>query len=84
LDGSNSYSGRTLINAGTLLSTSSTAAFDSGLVFVVGYHDSLAATPWISAVAGSVLVDRPLQTVEASILAAPDGRRFHRRRVATP
>jgi hypothetical protein len=64
--------------------TRSKAAFDSGLAFTVEYHDLLDATPWTPAGAGVVMVDGPLQSVEAIIPAGPAGRRFVRLRVTAP
>jgi autotransporter-associated beta strand protein len=63
--------------------TRSKAAFDDGLLFTVEYSDTL-APPWTTAGAGTLLVDGSLQTLTATIPAAPGGRRFIRLRVVSP
>ncbi|TAE78629.1 MAG: hypothetical protein EAZ65_04525 [Verrucomicrobia bacterium] len=64
--------------------TRSKPALDAGLTFVVEYHDSLDATPWTPIGPGNVLVDAPLQSVEALVPAVSASRRFVRLRVVAP
>lgn len=64
--------------------TRSKAARDAGLVFDVEYHDSLDSTPWVSIGSGAVVVDDPIELVEAVVPLGRLNRRFVRLRVTAP
>lgn len=63
--------------------TRSKAAFDEGYGFTVEYSDTL-APPWTSAGPGSIIIDGPLQTLEAIIPEGTSESRFARLKITSP
>jgi hypothetical protein len=64
--------------------TRSKSARDAGLVFDVEYHDFLDSTPWASIGSGAVVIDGPMEYVEAVVPVGRLNRRFVRLRVTAP